>query len=160
MSDIFPPGRWRARWIWAPGRVEGRHSVALRRVVSLDHVPSMVPARLSAVSRYTLYINGAQVSRGPVRADPRRQPYDLVDLTPHLRTGDNVIGVIEWRYDGPTAWWLTATACERPPVRRVRVRGAPRRRLVGQRRGLGRHHPRRMECDASGRHRRTRHRNH
>src|SRR5207249_7419094 len=66
----------------------------------------MVLARLSAVSRYTLYINGADVSRGPVRANPHRPPYDLVDLTPHLRTGDNVIGVIAWRYDGPTAWWL------------------------------------------------------
>ena len=103
---VFPPGRWRARWIWAPRRVEGRQSIALRRLVALDRVPSIVPARLCAVSRYTLYVNGTEISRGPVRANPRRQPYDVVDLAPYLQTGDNVIGVIAWRYDGPTAWWL------------------------------------------------------
>lgn len=105
-TDTFPPGRWRARWIWARGLVDGRHSVALRRVVSLGDVPQSVPARLSAISRYALYVNGAEVARGPVRANPRRQPYDIVDLAPHLRASENVIGVIAWRYAGPTAWWL------------------------------------------------------
>jgi hypothetical protein len=58
------------------------------------------------VSRYVLYVNGKEVARGPVRANPRRQAYDLVDLGPYLRTGENVIGIIAWRYDGATAWWL------------------------------------------------------
>ncbi len=105
-THTFPPGRWKARWIWPRGLFDGRHSVALRHVVSLGDVPKSVPARLSAVSRYTLYVNGAGVARGPVRANPRRQPYDVVDLAPYLRTGDNIIGVIAWRYDGPNAWWL------------------------------------------------------
>ena len=86
--------------------VEGRHTVALRRSLPLPEVPPRVPARLCAVSRYTLYINGAEVARGPVRANPRRQPYDVIDLAPHLRAGDNVIGVIAWRYGAATAWWL------------------------------------------------------
>jgi hypothetical protein len=51
-------------------------------------------------------VNGAEVSRGPVRANPRRQPYDAVDLAPYLRAGENVIAAIAWRYDGATAWWL------------------------------------------------------
>jgi alpha-L-rhamnosidase len=58
------------------------------------------------LSRYTLFVNGAEVARGPVRANPRRQPYDTVDLAPHLRPGENVIGAVGWLYDGPTAWWL------------------------------------------------------
>ncbi len=105
-SDLFPPGQWRATWIWARGVFEGRHSVALRRTLSLEAVPSTAPARLCAVSRYTLYVNGTEVCRGPVRANPRRQPYDVIDLGPHLRPGDNVIGVIAWKYEGPNAWWL------------------------------------------------------
>ena len=102
----FAPGRWTATWIWADGRPEGRHSVALRREVDLDAVPASVPARMSAVSRYALYVNGTEVSRGPVRANPRRQPYDDVDLAPFLRVGRNVLGVIAWSYGGPMAWWL------------------------------------------------------
>lgn len=114
-EGLFPPGHWRANWIWARGIVEGRHSVALRRNLSLGHVPASVPARLCAVSRYTLYVNGAEVARGPVRANPRRQPYDVVDLAQYLHAGDNVIGVIAWRYGGATAWWLPP-----PPVSDLR----------------------------------------
>ncbi len=114
-SQLFPPGRWRARWIWARGIFQGRHSVALRRSLSLGAVPDTVMARLCAVSRYTLYVNGTEVARGPVRATPRRQPYDVVDLAPYLQTGDNVIGVIAWRYDGATAWWMPP-----PPVNDLR----------------------------------------
>src|SRR5690349_3239603 len=106
----FAPGRWSARWIWAAGRPEGRHTVALRRVLDLDAVPAEVPARMSAVARYTLYVNGTEVSRGPVRANPRRQPYDVVDLAPHLRAGRNVVGAVAWQYDSAMAWWLPPPA--------------------------------------------------
>jgi hypothetical protein len=50
-----------------------------------------------AVSRVALFVNGTEVARGPVRANPRRQPYEDVDLAPHLRRGANVIGVLAWR---------------------------------------------------------------
>jgi hypothetical protein len=79
--------------------------VALRRVVHLDDVPATVPARLSSIARHTLYVNGVEVARGPVRANPRRQPYDVVDLAPHLRVGANVLGVIAWLYADPMPWW-------------------------------------------------------
>ncbi|HVM55319.1 MAG TPA: hypothetical protein VM262_19190 [Acidimicrobiales bacterium] len=106
----FPPGRWRARWIWAGGINQGRHTVALRRAVDLDAVPDTVPARLSAVARYTLFVNGTEVARGPVRANPRRQPFDVVDLAAHLRPGPNVIGAIAWLYADPMPWWLPPPA--------------------------------------------------
>ena len=59
-----------------------------------------------ALARYTLYVNGTEVARGPVRADPRRQPYDVVDLAPHLRVGENVVAATAWMYAGPMAWWM------------------------------------------------------
>ncbi|MEX0875643.1 MAG: alpha-L-rhamnosidase [Actinomycetota bacterium] len=112
-SFDFPPGRWRAKWIWADAStksgepVDGRHAVALRRVIELADVPTVVPARVSAISRYVLYVNGTEAARGPVRANPRRQPYDVVDLAPFLRQGGaNAIGVIANLYGRPTPWWL------------------------------------------------------
>lgn len=108
----FPPGRWRARWIWgdpataSEGAPAARHTVALRQTFVLDDVPTSVPARVVSVARHVLVVNGEVVARGPVRANPRRQPYDDVDLAPHLRTGPNVVAVLAWRYDGPMPWYL------------------------------------------------------
>jgi hypothetical protein len=108
---LFPPGRWRARWIWAApstaaGEVPERHTVALRTTFELDAVPASVPARLVAVGRYVLFVNGERAAQGPVRANPRRQPYDDLDLAPHLRPGPNALAVLAVRYAGPTAWYL------------------------------------------------------
>lgn len=108
----FPAGRWRARWIWADpqtatdGAPPVRHVVAMRTTVDIDTVAAVVPTRLVAVSRYVLFVNGEAVARGPVRANPRRQPYDELDLAPHLRPGRNSIGVIAQRYGGATPWHL------------------------------------------------------
>lgn len=117
-TQPFPPGRWHARWIWGEGHVDGRHSVALRRVLDLAEVPASVPARVSAIARYTLFVNGTEIARGPVRANPRRQPYDVVDLAPHLRSGTNVIAAISWIYKDPMPWWLP------PPMSNDTTRGA------------------------------------
>ena len=111
VTDPFPRGRWRSRWIWADpataaGEAPGRHTVALRTVVDLDNVPTSVPARLVANARYVLFVNGERVAQGPVRSNPRKQPYDDLDLAPHLRAGRNVIGALVVRYAGATAWYL------------------------------------------------------
>lgn len=112
MTD-FPPGRWHARWIWADQASatqdhadRARQVVALRHSFVLGEVPDRVPARMSALSRYGLWVNGVEVSRGPVRANPQRQPYDDVDLAAYLRPGTNVIAALVWRYGGPKPWWM------------------------------------------------------
>ena len=84
-EDPFPPGRWPARFIWsAPPPVEmageagqvridrraARSWVLLRRTFHLDGTPDRAVARVTADSRYVLFVNGAEVSRGPIRANP------------------------------------------------------------------------------------------
>ena len=39
-------------------------------------------------------VNGTEVAHGPVRSDPKRAHYDLVDLAPHLHPGENVVGIL------------------------------------------------------------------
>jgi alpha-L-rhamnosidase len=73
-------------------------------------VPARVPARLFAVSRYVLFVNGVEVARGPMRSNPRSQYYDVVDLGPYLRQGANVIGILAVRYGSANAWWLPPPA--------------------------------------------------
>ena len=86
----FPGVRWRGHWV-APDVPEfeidptsvgsdlppAEFSRALfRRVFDIEDVPPRVPLRLSADSRYLLWVNGVEVGRGPIRSQPRRLRYD------------------------------------------------------------------------------------
>ncbi|MFZ4519079.1 MAG: alpha-L-rhamnosidase C-terminal domain-containing protein [Microthrixaceae bacterium] len=111
--------RWRARWIWA-GRPAIRTETAtrpvlddptdrvvlLRRSFGLAGVPATAPCRVWADGRYVLRVNGTEVARGPVRSDPRQAHYDVVDLVPHLRPGENVVALLARHFGAATSWWI------------------------------------------------------
>ena len=79
-----------------------------RRSFRLDEVPREAPARLTADSRYILYVNGREVGRGPARSQPLRLRYDEYDLAPYLVPGDNAIAVLVTYYGKPTPFWMPA----------------------------------------------------
>jgi alpha-L-rhamnosidase len=121
----FPGIRWHGNWIWseAPpiprdrfaamrGVVEERKEAhgLFRKTFELDSVPERVPARVTADSRYVLFVNGREVNRGPVRSQPRRLHYDLLDLAPYLETGENVIAVHVKYYGNSKSYWMPAPA--------------------------------------------------
>ncbi len=119
----FPDIRWRGHWIWVPeDKVEFTFSFGgprpgsrpdshglFRKQFTLDSVPPRVPARITADSRYALYVNGQEVARGPVRSQPRRMMYDLVDLAPYLRPGENLIAVYVKNYGAPNSFYIPPT---------------------------------------------------
>ena len=94
------PLRWSGHWIGPEARAlepadvgavarraEGRAVLPFAvppDVFPLDGVPAQVPARLTADSRYVLWVNGQEVGRGPARSQPARQRYDSYDLAPYL----------------------------------------------------------------------------
>jgi alpha-L-rhamnosidase len=118
MAD-FPDGRWHGRWIWcgvppiaarSPMQAQvdpaqAQRFVCLRRSVRLEDVPARVPARLTADSRYVLWVNGVEAARGPIRSNGRRLHYDLLDLAPLLRPGPNVLAVLARYYGFATPFW-------------------------------------------------------
>lgn len=115
--------RWHGHWIWVQ---EGRHDggaafggapapepashAVFRKSFTLHDVPSSAPARMTADSRYALYVNGHEASRGPIRSQPRRLHYDVVDLGPFLQQGENVIAVFVKYYGHPLSAWMPAAA--------------------------------------------------
>ncbi len=121
-SQDFPEIRWKGHWIWIPedkvelsfslgGRAEPRkesHGL-FRKTFNLASVPARVPARITADSRYALYVNGREISRGPARSQPRRMMYDLVDLAPALKPGMNLIAVYVKLYSQANSFYI-------PPV--------------------------------------------
>jgi hypothetical protein len=113
--------RWNCRWIWAAteltrppkligfeGAGSGEEDVFLRRSFSLDEVPERALARITADSRYILYINGTEISRGPIRGDPSKLHYDPVDLASELRRGENTLAIHGRYYAESTSWWVPA----------------------------------------------------
>jgi hypothetical protein len=81
-----------------------------RKTFTLASVPKRVPARITADSRYLLFVNGQEVNRGPVRSQPRRLHYDLLDLAPYLKSGENVIAVLVKHYGTTKSYWMPAQA--------------------------------------------------
>jgi alpha-L-rhamnosidase len=121
--DDFSDIRWRGHWIWLPEEEGGAADLMsafgmqaprdeahglFRKTFELEQVPERAPARITADSRYLLWVNGQEVYRGPVRSQPRRLRYDLFDLAPYLQPGANVIAVYVKYYGRPTAFWMPA----------------------------------------------------
>jgi alpha-L-rhamnosidase len=115
----FPEIRWHTHWIWTaeyevnagigfPGEGRGsrkKSNALFRKMFRLDNVPARAPARMTADSRYAVYVNGRVVSRGPARSQPRRMQYDLFDLAPYLKQGDNTLAVFVRFYGRTTAFY-------------------------------------------------------
>jgi hypothetical protein len=118
----FSEIRWRGHWIWTPeekiepsrgmglgAQNDGREKHGLfRKTVMLESVPSRVPTRITADSRYVLYVNGQEVFRGPIRSQPRRLHYDLFDLAPYLVPGRNTLAVHVKYYGTAKSYWMPA----------------------------------------------------
>src|SRR4051812_29256293 len=116
--------RWSGQWIAPEARTldpltsglhggprNGSFSRSLfRRTFELRDVPTNAPARLTADSRYVLWVNGHEVGRGPARSQPSRQRYDSYDLAPYLVAGANVVAVLVTYYGQATSFWQPAPA--------------------------------------------------
>ena len=123
-SADFPGVRWHGHWVAPdvpefvidPTSVGGdlppaEFSRALfRRVFDVEDVPPRVPLRLSADSRYVLWVNGAEVGRGPIRSQPRRLRYDEYDIAEHLQPGRNVLAVLVTYYGHANSFWQPAAS--------------------------------------------------
>jgi alpha-L-rhamnosidase len=128
MAAIDPqhadPLRWSGHWIAPEPRPDADLTAALggtpaeggfsrllfRRSFELPEVPVAAPTRLTADSRYVLWVNGREVGRGPARSQPFRQRYDSYDLGPYLVAGTNVVAVLVTYYGHATSFWQPAAA--------------------------------------------------
>ncbi len=111
--------RWRASWIWhGQPAIHAETAtrpvlsdpmdriVLLRRDVELTSVPAAAPCRLWSDGRHILGVNGHEVARGPVRSDPRRPHYDVVDLARFLKAGTNTLAITARHFGTATSWWM------------------------------------------------------
>ena len=123
-AEDFSDIRWRGNWIWCDPPPQSRGIAEMeqaetdrpevhalfRKTFVLDSLPERAPARITADSRYLLYLNGREVFHGPIRSQPRRMFYDLFDLAPYLQVGENTLAVYVKYYGSAKSFWMPAPA--------------------------------------------------
>src|SRR5215469_12133793 len=103
-----------------------------RKAVRLPAAPTAAPLSITVDGRYVLYVNGAELGRGPVRCSPLFQRYDDYDLASALQAGDNVIAVLIHTYGRDTAFYETVKGGSRPSATAASGPTGPRRRPRGR----------------------------
>ncbi len=91
-----------SNWIWTRNWDSGcdRRPVAVlfRKKVYLNGKAKQADVKISADSRYKLFVNGTFVEAGPSKGDGQIWFYDKVSLMPYLRRGENVLAVAALRF--------------------------------------------------------------
>ena len=98
----------KTNWIWTPDWTDHDKSQArivyFRKTVEISDDAAKAPfrIRISADSRYKLYVNGAFVQDGPQKAlDLKEWFVDEADLANYLHPGKNTVAVEVLRYPEP-----------------------------------------------------------
>ena len=95
-----------ARWITADDTLANQPNtwIEFRKVFALKKKPKRAEARIAADTKYWLWVNGelavfeGGLKRGPNRTDTY---YDMVDLAPWLKKGNNDVRLLLWHFGKP-----------------------------------------------------------
>jgi alpha-L-rhamnosidase len=109
MNESQTPFPWQAEWIWGGGEESPRNEWRCFRqsLQTSEQLPAHASLKITADSRYVLYVNGEQVGRGPVRSWPFELAYDEYEISHLLKADtDNVIAVLVMHYGVSTFQYL------------------------------------------------------
>ena len=73
MHEVNERGKkmnWNAKWIWSDGSQRKNQWICFRKRFSLEKEFDNAVLRITADSRYQLYINGRELTMGPARIGP------------------------------------------------------------------------------------------
>lgn len=89
-------------WLWSPEWTaeddKQARLVYFRKRVFLEKTPEQAVLRITADTRYKLYVNGALRESGPSKGDDKIWFVDEVDIAAQLRPGENAVAVAVLRY--------------------------------------------------------------
>ncbi|MFB6342184.1 alpha-L-rhamnosidase C-terminal domain-containing protein [Saccharicrinis sp. FJH62] len=89
---------WKTNWIWQDADGPQDTWMCFRKNIRLSNIPEKATSRISADSKYWLWINGKQVVfEGQLKRDRLNETwYDEIDLAPYLIEGTNTIAAKVW----------------------------------------------------------------
>ncbi len=110
MSDPETPVPPPASWVWFRDDESMDVFARARRTVTLESAPEKARLHITATGHYRLWVNGEFAGRGPSRPTLGMKRYDVLDIGPLLREGENVLAVHLVHYG-----YHTAHCLESPP---------------------------------------------
>lgn len=91
-----------SNWIWSEDWKKeydaAPKAVLFRKSVYLNQEVRQADIRISADSRYKLYVNGRFVEAGPAKGDSQIWFYDEISIRSYLSVGENVLAVVVVRF--------------------------------------------------------------
>ncbi|WP_409342952.1 family 78 glycoside hydrolase catalytic domain [Paenibacillus sp. MBLB4367] len=101
---------WKAQWIWGSGEESPRNEWrCFRKTFTIDEDDGIegYTLKITADSRYALFVNGKQVGRGPVRSWPFELAYDEYEIGHLLKPGEaNTVAVLVMHFGLSTFYYL------------------------------------------------------
>lgn len=93
----------KAKWIWThnwKGEDDNRVGgfIYFRKSFYINDIFNKAVIKVSADSRYRLFINGQSVAVGPCKGDRFTWYYETIDISQYLKSGKNVIAIKVLRY--------------------------------------------------------------
>lgn len=113
------PALLETQWIWHPDWKDAADNTAggfvhFRKFVTVERQPTKpMNIKITADTKYQLYVNGQLVNTGPVKGDAHLWFYDDLDIQPYLKEGENCVIVRVLRFFHTTKY---ATSFPRLPI--------------------------------------------
>ncbi|OCT14010.1 alpha-L-rhamnosidase [Paenibacillus pectinilyticus] len=102
---------WQASWIWGEGEESPRNEWRCFRksfkVPAGEEGSKGISLRITADSRYVLFVNGTRIGRGPVRSWPFELAYDTYEIGHLLQPGEmNTVAMLVNHFGVSTFYYL------------------------------------------------------
>ena len=100
-------------WVSYPSANQTAYGVYhFRKTFDLEKVPEKLVIHVSADNRYNLFVNGQRICYGPAKGDLQTYKYDVIDIAPFLKSGENLLAALVYNggEDRPLALITVQTA--------------------------------------------------
>ena len=105
----FSYSNWQAEWIWLPDASPSNIILARKNFV-LEKKPQQAILKITASSKYKLFINGKSICQGPARSAAHHQSYDILEIQHILKLGKNNISIKVQHQNNKHAYHLKGRA--------------------------------------------------
>ncbi len=95
-QNMISQNEWKASWIWAQrdAYMPYNDTIEARKSFEVTDAAASATLKITADTRYRVYINDSWVNDGPSRSWPQQYQYDRIDVSPHIHAGTNTIRII------------------------------------------------------------------
>ncbi|MGC9202601.1 MAG: alpha-L-rhamnosidase N-terminal domain-containing protein [Thermoproteota archaeon] len=112
MEDSASQVQWIGKWIWAnyEENPKNEYVYARKKFHLTKSEVQKVEVKITADSKYVLFVNGMRIGAGPIRSWPFELSYDSYDITNYLFEGENAIAILAQHYGISTFQYLLGRA--------------------------------------------------